>query len=270
MNKNLTWPVDEAHQIELKYGFFGKKRVLLNGEEIPFEKTGKGKGTLSFGLGDGRTGGITVAPWGLYRVDRVLTVEGEPVLSMAQLGKIGCPQCGAKFKAGDKFCEKCGTTLPNAQNRMKMARMREAGSAIGWLSAMFLVFGTVMFLLAESKVSGTLEKIASYPDSAQVNKLINGKQYTFGELRQEIERGPYDILVTNLVLSVIMFGLWFYSRKSPLVAIITALAVYGSVIVLNAIVDPASIAQGLIVKIIVIGILFRGIQMALELRKVED
>jgi len=270
MNKNLTWPVDDQHQIEMKYGFFGKKQVLLNGEAIPFEKTGKGKNTLTFGLGDGRSAEITIAPWGLFRVDREMKVEGVPILSAAQLANVGCTQCGAKFKAGDKFCEKCGTTLPNAQNRMKMARLKEAGRAIGYLAAMFLVFGFVMFLVAESQTSTELDKIASYPDNAQVNKLINGKQYTFGELRQEIKGEPYDALILNLVLAAIMFGLWRYSRKSPLVAIITALAVYGSVIVLNAIVDPKSIVQGIIVKIIVIGILIRGIRMALELRKAED
>jgi hypothetical protein len=49
-------------------------------------------------------------------------------------------------------------------------------------------------------------------------------------------------------------------------AILAAPATYAVVQVASAIIDPATIGQGFIVKIIVIGYLIRGIKASMELR----
>jgi hypothetical protein len=149
-----------------------------------------------------------------------------------------------------------------------MARLREAGAAIGYLSAMFLFFGIVMFFVQQGTADKALDNLAKFSDGERV-KLTDGKEYIVRELRDEIRMEPVTVLLTNIILSIIMFGLYFYSKKAPLVAIIAAAAIYGSVIVANAAIDPKTIGQGIIVKIIVIGLFIRGIRMALELRKAE-
>lgn len=66
-----------------------------------------------------------------------------------------------------------------------------------------------------------------------------------------------------------MLGLFFYSKKSPLAALLMAMGVYAAVIVLNAIMDPLTLGQGLALKIFVFALLINGVRMALELRKME-
>ena len=95
---------------------------------------------------------------------------------------------------------------------------------------------------------------------------INGRQYTVGELRKQLEWEPWGILAVNFILAAIMIGLSFWARRSPLPAVLIATATYAVVIVANAIVDPATIGQGMIMKIIVIGLLVKGIRAALALR----
>ena len=269
MAKNLIWKIDDNYQVELKFSFPSKTKVLVNGQQVPHTK-GALKRSIVFTLEDRREGVIAVAPFGILAVERELRVNGQIVLSQAQLAKIACGKCGKKFKAVDKFCEKCGAELPEAETQLKMVRLKEAGNMIGGLALMFLVFGAVLYFVKANQADESLKKFAKYQDSQVLPEPINGKQYTVGELRKEISEEPIDILVTNAVLAVIMFGLYLYSKKSPLVALITAAAVYGSVNVLNAIIDPKTLGQGLILKIIVIGLFIKGIRSALELRKVDS
>ena len=73
-------------------------------------------------------------------------------------------------------------------------------------------------------------------------------------------------LAGGLVLSGIMAVLAFWSRKAPLPAVLVATAIYFALIVLDAIIDPKTLAQGVPVKILFIILLVRGIKAALALR----
>ena len=73
-------------------------------------------------------------------------------------------------------------------------------------------------------------------------------------------------LVAGVLLAVVMVLLAIWSRRAALPAILVAMATYVVVIVGSAIFDPATLLQGIIVKIIVIGYLIRGIKAALVLR----
>ena len=59
-----------------------------------------------------------------------------------------------------------------------------------------------------------------------------------------------------------------WAKKSPLAALLVATSIYLSIFVLNAMVDPSTIMQGFIVKIIVVTMLYKGIKSALELKQV--
>jgi hypothetical protein len=74
------------------------------------------------------------------------------------------------------------------------------------------------------------------------------------------------VLIGSLVLVAIMAILAVWAKKAPLAALVVATATYCVLIVTSAIVDPRTIAQGLILKIVVITLLVRGIKSALALR----
>jgi hypothetical protein len=61
-------------------------------------------------------------------------------------------------------------------------------------------------------------------------------------------------------------GIW--SKKKPLAAIVTGFIIYMLILILDALVDPKTILQGLILKIIVIGAFVTGIKGAIEAEKI--
>jgi len=68
------------------------------------------------------------------------------------------------------------------------------------------------------------------------------------------------------MLSVIMLVLAWWSKWKPLAAILIATAIFAAVQVISAIIDPKTIMQGIVVKVLVIAILIKGIKGALSLR----
>jgi hypothetical protein len=60
------------------------------------------------------------------------------------------------------------------------------------------------------------------------------------------------VLIVMLALALIFFGLWIWGRKSPFPALLTALVVFVSFHLLDAVLDPATLVQGIIMKIVVL------------------
>ena len=73
-------------------------------------------------------------------------------------------------------------------------------------------------------------------------------------------------MIVNLILAAAMVGLALCGRRAPLAAVLVAAATYAVVLVTNALIDPASIGQGVFLKIFVVILLVRGIKGALALR----
>lgn len=72
--------------------------------------------------------------------------------------------------------------------------------------------------------------------------------------------GDAVLIVTGLVISCMFLGLAFWTKRKPLPAIITALSLYGLLILLAAIENPASLFSGIILKVIVISALIYALR----------
>ena len=57
------------------------------------------------------------------------------------------------------------------------------------------------------------------------------------------------VLVTLLVLAAIFFGLWLWAKKSPFAALLTTLIIFVTFHLLEAVIDPTTLFQGIILKI---------------------
>jgi hypothetical protein len=79
-------------------------------------------------------------------------------------------------------------------------------------------------------------------------------------------RAPWTLLGVNVILSVVMIALYLWGKRAPLAALLVATATYLVVIVLNGLADPRTLAQGMILKIVIVMILVNGIKAALALR----
>ena len=81
--------------------------------------------------------------------------------------------------------------------------------------------------------------------------------------------GLTDVIL-NIILAMIFLALGGYTHKKPLACIISGLALYIIIQVLNIIIDPVSFASPivLIVKIVIIGFLIKGIRSAIEIERI--
>jgi hypothetical protein len=259
----FKWEIDDATTIEARFGSFGKEVVTVNDKEVVSRRSMRMKGDLAFALPDGRAGTIAVASRYLGKPNVDLRVDGR---LFAASGKhpIKCQACGASARPYDRFCNDCGKPLPTPEQRGQERQVKDATGAIRALAWLFAIFGLIMFFVLRSQSSDALGKIAGMDGAATIP--IEGVTYTVAQLRDQLRWEPWSVLVTNALLAVVMAGLALWGRRSPLPAVIVATATYAVVIVINAIVDPKTIAQGIIVKIIIIGLFVKGIKAALALR----
>jgi hypothetical protein len=195
---------------------------------------------------------------------------------------VPCGACSEPVRGGDDFCESCGGQVPEERkeairSRLEAShseyaehrkRVRSARTVIVALSVLFVLGGVVMYFITRSQADDALGKLSGASDSALLREPIAGAS-TVGELKAAIERELWQALGLNLFLAAVMLGLWFWSKKSLLAAVITALGIYVAVMVASALFDPKTLAQGIIMKIIVISALAKGVQSALAARKLE-
>lgn len=191
-----------------------------------------------------------------------------------------CPECGAGIAAGDAYCGACGADLVaarKAEYREQTARrqksranaMRHATTrrAAGWLLALAVLFviGTVaQGVLMQRDVSAAHRHLAAYEDTELL--MIDGESITVGALRQQIDLEVALSWGIGLGLAVVMAGLYVWAKRSPFPAILTGLCTFLVVVVINALVDPTTIANGIIVKVLAITGLLGGLKAALAER----
>ena len=269
----LKWEIDAATVVEAALGAFGKKVITVNGKEVLRERNfGKAlvpsfrvssQASLPFTLPDGRAGVLSVEPRSFSAPQIELRVDGTFCLPTGKAALL-CAECKAPAKPYDRFCERCGKALPGPEQRRHESQVGEATGAIRMLAWMFAAFGILLALLTRSQSEAGLARLANLAPTELMT--LDGATYTVAQLRQQLIWEPWGVLLTNLVLAAAMAGLSIWGKKSPLPAVVVATAIYLVVMVVSAVLDPKSIGQGVIMKVLIIGMLVRGIKAALALR----
>ncbi len=98
--------------------------------------------------------------------------------------------------------------------------------------------------------------------------LVAGAQFLFG-LVLGYQAPEEDRLLTIGIMTffaLIFLGLGFWANKKPYPAILTAIILYGTLLIVDAIFDPMSLVRGIIIKGIIIFYLIRGLKNAREYR----
>ncbi len=199
---------------------------------------------------------------------------------MTQPVAITCRWCQSSIPAGDQFCPNCGKKLTDLDLKIgaslepapALDRPHVIRKAVKWMIAlgvMFILFGTFFGVKNYSEASTAINVLRNFDDDMTWPEPLDGKTVTVAQLRQRVYFEMYSIFVLNYLLALAMFGLSFWARKSPFPAMITALCLYLAVNVLNAIVDPATIAQGWLIKILFFGAMIAGIKASLVARAQE-
>ncbi|HOX43117.1 MAG TPA: zinc ribbon domain-containing protein [Myxococcota bacterium] len=141
-----------------------------------------------------------------------------------------CPKCGAQLPPADQFCGACGADRFK-DSEGKGSADRAMSQARGWILAVGIIYA--------------LSGLAFY--------LL---------LRDNLPEGAgATLLATNFGLCAIHVGLFFWARTAPFPAAVVALVLFITVHVANAILDPTTLAQGLIVKALFLGALIRAVSL---------
>jgi hypothetical protein len=258
----IEWRVDQGAHVVLRKAPFSKRKVELNGQPVAGGWSAK---RFAFNLADGRPAEIYLRSDALSR-ETELTVDGKLIPDVRYVPKeLHCPACKAEIQLLDEFCSKCGHSLGTPARFIGQRSVQGATSAIRVLAGLFAVFGIFMFFVLSGTTEAALRNLSQFADH-DVLEPIDGVTYTAGELRTRVVWEHRGVLIVNLMLSAIMLVLAWWSRHKPLAAILIATAIFAAVQVVSAIMDPTTIAQGIVVKAIVIAVLVRGIKGALSMR----
>ena len=208
-----------------------------------------------------------------------------PAAPAAMAAEPACPDCRGAVQAADEFCQHCGVDL--AASRAKAAEMArhneeikqrrrrltradnqqqitKAGRWLLGIGVVFAGFGTWQGLNASKEAGHAHAQLAARPQAEVVE--ISGKQMTIGELREQLDFEVMMVFGINYLLAAIMIGLWFWAQRAAFPALLTGLCVYLVVQVLSAVVDPSTLVQGWIWKILIISGLLGGMAAALKER----
>jgi hypothetical protein len=196
-----------------------------------------------------------------------------------------CPACGEVVRPGDEFCASCGAEVTEelraelrklAQRdgrrhaigsfaaRSRRSKVAKASKWILILGILFAVFGTAFGFLAKSTADDALRILSEYEDTDLYE--VEGEVKTVKEWREAVAAEPTMIFISNYVLAAVMLGAYFWARKDPFPAIVTALCVFLAVQVLSAVVDPANLYRGIVIKVLAIVAFAGGIKAALAER----
>lgn len=169
---------------------------------------------------------------------------------------MNCPKCNETAAPNQAFCENCGAPLKGGVVRKRAPRKRvshaereyarhikHAQITIFVVAALSFLAALMIFLLMQSRFSGSW---------------------------------PTDVLVMfigQLVVGIIYIGLGFWSASNPFAASLTTLILFITLILIGAVINPASILMGGMVgigiKIVIILCLLSGIKSSLGYRRLK-
>lgn len=162
-----------------------------------------------------------------------------------------------------------GSTAPldlEASNKISKARK--------WLlaiSVLTLVTGFIFYAIQRSEVEKQIRdaeaQMASIDPAVRDAMLKEKIGMTWAQAIKH-DRGQVNLLLgINIALAAIYLGLFFWARRNALAATVIALILFITVIAVNAALDPKTLPQGILVKILFIAALAAAISAAQRERK---
>lgn len=192
-----------------------------------------------------------------------------------------CPSCNTQVADDLKFCTQCGTDLnasgwssapsgrkPTPQPTEVLGAARKWLLAIAILTLLASVF--IHFVQSAETEKQIAEATAALAAIDPVERDTYMKQETGMSFQEAIDhdRGMVRLLtVVNVVLAILYFGLWIWARREPYLAALVALLLFVSVVVVSAVLEPGSLHQGILIKVLFTVALVKAVQAGHQERR---
>ena len=155
---------------------------------------------------------------------------------------LSCDNCRAIITT-EKFCTACGFPVRGTAEE-RMHYQGKVSSSQYWLK--------------ESKKKINEGKIVIY--------ILAALTFIFGVF-VGLSREDYGLMIVNLIICLLYLICAAWADKNPFGAILTSFVIYLTLQVVEAFVDPASLFQGIILKVVFIGVFIKGIRSATEAQR---
>jgi hypothetical protein len=199
---------------------------------------------------------------------------------------MNCPKCGVAVTADEKFCSGCGAGIAVSSDGKAILQERIAptpvtdmsghlGTARKWLlaiSIITMISGFVFYAINKGEMEKQLRDAEVQLSHMSPQERDEALMQTVGMTWDEVvahDKGLVNmLLVVNISLSVIYFGLWFWAKKNAYAASLVALLLFLTVIVASAVWEPQTLYQGILIKILFIAALVKAVSAGREERRI--
>lgn len=166
-----------------------------------------------------------------------------PIIDSNQLT---CSNCNAIISSTDNFCTACG--FPEKGTDEEKAKFHAKS------------------VMKKNKHIDAGKKVKS----AQITLyVVGGITGLFGVILYFVQE-DMATLITNIILSAIYVALGLWCNKKPLAALLSGLLLYITILVFNAMIEPASLYKGIIWKILILTYLGKGLYSAKAAQKIME
>ena len=198
-----------------------------------------------------------------------------------------CPHCQAAVTVDEKFCAACGRALtrgvsgklivsdppagpPPVQSYENAAKIGKARKWLFAIALLTMLTGVIFYFIQKSEVEKQIDQariqVAGIPPDELDERFKAATGMTWQEAIDH-DRGMVNMLLAvNLALGALYLVLWWWAKRKPLPAAVIALLLFITTHVINAVMQPESIYQGILVKILFTLALVRAITAANEER----
>lgn len=159
--------------------------------------------------------------------------------------QLNCKCCKTTVTENDSFCPNCGFPLKGT--------IEEQGEFIG------------KFLTKKNEEQEWKRQVNNARTTlAVVGVLMIVTGGFYGLMNRN--SGGEIIFVVNLIIGLIYFFLSWWSNKNPFGAILTGLIIFISIYLLQAFINPSSLIEGVIIKVVVVTYMINGVVSAAKVR----
>ena len=160
-----------------------------------------------------------------------------------------CACCATNFEPTDTFCNACGYPLQGTKEQQDFHISNRIVKEIDLVDL-------------NKKVKTATNSLYWIAAVLTLSTII-----TYFMIKDEID--VFAVLITNAILiaAFLAFGVW--SKTKPAAALISGLSLYAIIHILNAVAEPTSLFQGILVKVLIIVYLIKGIIAVLEVDKIK-
>lgn len=169
---------------------------------------------------------------------------------------MNCPKCNETAAPNQAFCENCGAPLKGGVVRRRAPRRRVSHAEREYTRHIKHAQITIFVVAA-------LSLLAALMTFFVMENLFVSNWPTEGLV----------MFIGQIVLGIIYIGLGFWSASNPFAASLTTLILFITLILISAVINPASILMGGMVgvgiKIVIILCLLSGIKSSLGYRRLK-